>query len=544
MLFNSYEFICVFLPATLAGFFLLGGRSRYWALNWLIIASFFFYAWWRPINVLIIAPSVIVNFVLARLLLRLGAQKGREGTARAVLILGIAFNIAFLGYFKYINFFANVVNDVAGTNWFLTEVILPLGISFITFQKIAFLIDVHGGRIDSFSLRDYCLFVLFFPPLIAGPIVHFREIMPQFRELSCRFSSENLSVGLTLFLCGLFKKVVLADSIAAYVSPIYEIAAGGSEVSLFPAWVAAVGFTLQIYFDFSGYSDMAMGLSRCFGVKLPPNFDSPLKASSIIDFWLRWHMTLTRFLTAYLYNPLVLSLTRRRLTQGRAALGGRNPAVGTFLHLLAAPTILTMFVSGLWHGAGYLFILWGLLHGCYLAINHAWRLYAVPRWPSKESYAQFMQPVGFVLTFFAVVSSMVLFRSPTVGAAREVVKGMAGLHGISLPQHILDNAGPLVSSLQHVISVATPGTGAELIAPAAPWIILLLAIALLLPNSLELLARYEPALGMKQRPAAQHRLAHIFAWRPTLAWSIAASAVAATALLKLGGRSEFLYWQF
>ena len=544
MLFNSYEFICVFLPATLAGFFLLGTKSRQWALSWLIVASLFFYAWWRPINVLIIAPSIIVNFVLARVLLGLGAEKGRDGIRRAVLVLGIAFNICFLGYFKYVNFFADVANDLAGTNFVLERVILPLGISFITFQKIAFLVDVHARRIESFSLRDYCLFVLFFPPLIAGPIVHFREIMPQFREVSCRFDKENLSVGLTLFFCGLFKKVVLADGIAAHVTPIYEIAAAGGGVSLFPSWVAAIGFTLQIYFDFSGYTDMALGLSRCFGVRLPPNFDSPLKASSIIDFWLRWHMTLTRFLTAYLYNPLVLWLTRRRMAKGLGALGGRNAGVGSFLQLLVGPTLLTMFVSGFWHGAGYLFIVWGLLHGFYLAINHAWRLFGPALWPNKESYARFMRPVGFGLTFVAVVISMVLFRSPTVGAAKELLKGMVGLNGISLPQHILERLGPLAELLKPIVSVAAAGTGVELVAAALPWIVTLLAIALLLPNSLQLMARYEPALGLKQRPADKDRLARALAWRPTLPWSIAVSVVAATAIMRLGGRSEFLYWQF
>jgi D-alanyl-lipoteichoic acid acyltransferase DltB (MBOAT superfamily) len=544
MLFNSYEFICAFLPLTLLGFFVLGSKSRYWALSWLIVASFFFYAWWRPLNVLIIAPSIIVNYVLGRWLLRLGNDKGRASVSHAVLFLGIVFNIAFLGYFKYINFLTTVVNDLAGTSWFLSQVILPLGISFITFQKIAFLIDVHGKRIESFSLHDYCLFVLFFPPLIAGPIVHFREIMPQFRAISCRFSAENLSVGLTLFFCGLFKKVVLADGIAAYVTPIYELSAAGGAVSLFPAWAAAVGFTLQIYFDFSGYSDMALGLSRCFGVRLPPNFDSPLKAASIIDFWLRWHMTLTRFLTAYLYNPLVLWLTRRRLAKGLGVLGGRDASLGTFLHLLAGPLVLTMFVSGLWHGAGYPFILWGLLHGFYLAVNHAWRLYSPGLWSNRESYARYMGPIGSVLTFCAVVVSMVLFRSPTVEAASELLMGMAGLHGVSLPEHILARFGPFAESLQHVVSVSSAGTGAELVTPAARWIIALLGIALLLPNSLQLLARYEPALGVKQRSTERNRLAQVFAWRPTLPWSVAVSLVAGIAILRLGGRSEFLYWQF
>lgn len=309
MLFNSYEFIFVFLPLVVVVFFALGRASSAWALRWIIVASLFFYGWWRPLNVLIIAPSIIINFVLAHVLQRLGKQ-GNRRAAQAVLLVGIAFNVAFLGYFKYTNFLLGTINDAFGTQMVLARIILPLGISFITFQKIAFLIDVHAGRIESFTLQDYCLFVLFFPQLIAGPIVHYREMMPQFHGLSCRFDKDNVSVGLTLFAFGLFKKLLLADKIAPAVTPIYERAASGSSVALLSAWLAAVGFTLQIYFDFSGYTDMALGIARMFGIRLPPNFNSPLRATNIIDFWRRWHMTLTRFLTAYIYNPLALWFTR------------------------------------------------------------------------------------------------------------------------------------------------------------------------------------------------------------------------------------------
>ena len=283
MLFNSYEFICLFLPITVVVFFLLGRTSREWALGWVIAASLFFYAWWRPLNVLIIAPSILINFALARWLERLRDPE-KAGLAKAVLTLGIVFNVAFLGYFKYANFTTTVVNDVFGTTYVLEQIVLPLGISFITFQKIAFLIDVHARRVTSFTLRDYCLFVLFFPQLIAGPIVHFRELMPQFSRATCRFDAESVTVGLTLFTFGLFKKVFLADTLAPRVSAIFGDAVAGRAVSLLPGWMAALGFTLQIYFDFSGYSDMAIGAARLFGVRLPPNFNSPLKSSSIIDF--------------------------------------------------------------------------------------------------------------------------------------------------------------------------------------------------------------------------------------------------------------------
>lgn len=546
MLFNSYEFIFVFLPTTLAVFFLLGRTSREWALGWLIGASLFFYAWWRPLNVLIIAPSILVNFALARLLLRLRSDPAQASTARWVLALGIVFNVAFLGYFKYVNFFSTVVNDVAGTHFFIEQVVLPLGISFITFQKIAFLIDVHARRIESFTLRDYCLFVLFFPQLIAGPIVHYREMMPQFQKATCRFDKESVAVGLTLFLMGLFKKVVLADGVASRVSPIYDSIGIGGDASLFPAWIAAVGFTLQIYFDFSGYTDMALGLARCFGVRLPPNFDSPLKASSIIDFWLRWHMTLTRFLTAYLYNPLVLWLTRRRLAAGKSVLGGRTAQIGgAYFHLLAGPTILTMLISGLWHGAGYVFLLWGLLHGIYLSVNHAWRIVGPRMWRDKTAYSRFMRPAGLIVTFLAVVVAMVLFRSPSVGTATELLQGMVGLNGIHLPQQIFDRLGPLTPLLSSIVvpSPTVGGSGAQFVTTII-WIIGLLTIALALPNSLEILSRFEPAIGVKHRPEALAGWAKALEWRPSLPWALAMSAVAVSAVIGLGGKSEFLYWQF
>ena len=272
MLFNSYEFIFGFLPVAVGCFLAVGKISQTWALRWIIFVSLFFYAWWRPLNVLLIAPSIVINFVLARTLQRLTLDENRSRTSRIVLLLGLAFNIAFLGYFKYIDFGSSAINDIFGTNLVLTHVILPLGISFITFQKIAFLIDVHAGRVKSFTFQDYCLFVLFFPQLIAGPIVHYREMMPQFHSASCRFDKENIAVGLTLLSFGLFKKVVLADHIAAFVTPIYDHAVSGSKIPLLLGWAAAIGFTLQIYFDFSGYTDMALGSARLFGIRLPQNF--------------------------------------------------------------------------------------------------------------------------------------------------------------------------------------------------------------------------------------------------------------------------------
>jgi D-alanyl-lipoteichoic acid acyltransferase DltB (MBOAT superfamily) len=456
-------------------------------------------------------------------------------------LVGLVFNVMFLGYFKYINFLQGAANDIFDAQFTLTSVILPLGISFITFQKIAFLIDVHSGRVQSFRFRDYLLFVLFFPQLIAGPIVHYREMMPQFHKVHCRFVKEDVAVGLTLFFFGLFKKVVFADSIAALVSPIYQDAAAGGDISFFIAWMAALGFTLQIYFDFSGYSDMALGLGRLFNIRLPANFNSPLRASSIIDYWQRWHMTLTRFLTAYMYNPLSLWLTRRRMSKGRPGLG-RDTTFGAFVYLLMFPTLLTMLVSGVWHGAGYNFIIWGLLHGVFLAVNHAWRIVGPPLWPSRQSYERFMVPTGLILTLVAVTVSMVFFRSTTVEGATQILRGMIGLDGVALPQKLFDHLGTVGVWLQSTgVTALSEGNFLKL----AMWIAGLLFVALACPNTLEILARYEPALGIKVRSASDGAApVKVPEWAPSVVWATAVAVIAMLGVANLTGPSEFLYWQF
>ena len=345
---------------------------------------------------------------------------------------------------------------------------------------------------------------------------------------------------MTLFILGLFKKVVLADGIAPLVSSIYDQAASGTTISFFPAWMAAVGFTLQIYFDFSGYTDMALGAARVFGIRLPPNFDSPLRASSIIEFWSRWHITLTRFLTAYIYNPLVLSLTRRRLARRRHT-GGSN-SVSRFVELLVFPTLLTMLISGAWHGAGFLFILWGAVHGVFIVVNHAWRQFG-PR-GNHVAYASISQPVGFALTAVCVAASMVIFRSTTMSTATELFQGMVGLHGVALPESLYDKLGPVTPLLQRAgitsgLSVNLPFTQMAL------WIVALGGIAFASPNTLQLLRVHEPALNWKADRSKSHESPYrVPAWQPSAVWAAAVSVVAALAILRLGGPSEFLYWQF
>lgn len=541
MLFNSYEYILAFLPITVLVFLLVGNTSKSWALNWLILASVFFYAWWRPFNLLIIGPSLLVNFAVARALLSLAADQSRSRTKNVVLALGIVFNLAVLGFFKYANFSVTVANDLAGTNFVFERIILPLGISFITFQKIAFLIDVAGRRVQSFTVREFLLFVMFFPQLIAGPIVHFREMMPQFRQAPCRFDAPAYAAGLTLFCFGLFKKVVLADGMAEYVSPVYAFAAAGQTATFLQSWIAAVGFTLQIYFDFAGYSDMACGAALFFGVRLPVNFDSPLQTTNIIDFWARWHKTLTRFLTAYIFNPLALAMTRRRAAKGLPTLMARRSHSTAFLVVLSGPTLATMLLSGLWHGAGYTFLLWGLMHGFYLVVNHAWRQYGPQTTGPAGAGTHVANFLGFALTFLGVAVAMVFFRAPDISSAIEILKGMTGLHGMGLPERIAamigtPGLGPMML-LDGAVHLRTFATGVTYLAG-------LLVIALLMPNSLQVLFAYQPALEAPTRPSRLAIVGPLVRWRPTVFWIVLIGSLVAISMIRLTGKSEFLYWQF
>jgi len=327
------------------------------------------------------------------------------------------------------------------------------------------------------------------------------------------------------------------------IMPLYAQAATGSAQSMTEAWIAALGFTLQIYFDFSGYTDMALGGARFFGIKLPMNFNSPLKATSIIDFWLRWHVSLTRFLTAYIYNPMTLALTRRRMAQGKPIYGGKNTTASSFLILLVMPTILTMLVSGIWHGAGYTYILWGLLHGVLLCLNHIWRQLRPRFWTDPNSYRRRFTPIAFVLTFCSVVFAMVLFRATTVSAAWSLWKGMVGANGVTLPQAVFSHLGPLAHWLT-AVGIHGTWTSGSLLLEATLRIGILLVIALAMPNTLEILAPYEPALGVKPGKAAPSRLLRLVAWRPCPVWAFALACVTLAGILSLGELSEFLYWQF
>ena len=538
MLFNSYAFVFAFLPLVLLGYALLGSRTGSAKLSvwWLVVCSAAFYAIWNPINLVIIGPSLLVNFALARTLQR-RVSRGHAGAraSGAILIIGIVLNLCFLGYFKYRNFFVDSANHLLGMHWPIVDILLPLGISFITFQKIAFLIDVRAGTVKQFEAVDFLIFVAFFPQLIAGPIVHYREMVPQFQTSSQRIGLQNLCVGVCLFAMGLFKKAVLADAIAPHSSTFFAMGDRGESLGFAYAWLGALAFMLQVYFDFSGYSDMAIGLARMFGIRLPINFNSPLKASSIIDFWNRWHMTLTRFLTGYVYGPLTLRLTRARMDQGKPMVLKSGSRPSAFFVLVAWPTVFTMFLSGLWHGAGLTFVLYGLLHGIYLVVNHAWRQWR-PQW-DRQRYQRVMTPLGQVLTLSAAVFAMALFKSRTVDGALHMMQAMLGMDGLRLPAVVLGRLGG-VGQWLGAAGVAGDAFSGSTFISAVLWCALLLLIAIAAPNSLQLMAKFEPALGMKALGAAR--------WQASLdaRWASLFGLMLLVGLMSLNQVSEFLYWQF
>jgi alginate O-acetyltransferase complex protein AlgI len=537
MLFNSFEFFG-FLPFTLIGFFVIGRRSPMWAMRWLILASLFFYGWWRPLNIVIILPLVLTNYALARVISNWVSNTGVRRRVDLMLYTGVIINLTFLGYFKYRNFFVETINDIIPTNLAQTQMVLPLGISFIIFQKIAFLYDVRGQRIKQFNFQDYATFVFFFPQLIAGPIVHYGEMVPQFHKPERRLDWNDLSIGATLFCMGLFKKLLLADSISPYLSGFYADAAAGNKVALLQAWLAGIGFTLQIYFDFSAYSDMAIGLARMFGVRLPANFNSPLKATSIIDFWTRWHMTLTRFLTSYLYNPMTLALTRRRAAKGLPGVAGRHTTFGSFVLVLMLPLLITMSLAGFWHGAGWNFVLFGALHGIYLTINHAWRLFRPRLSTVLFDYGRVAKPFSWVIVFGSIVVANVFFRSSSIPAALALLKGMLGLNGTTVPLIVFDCLSPLSEWLG---LVPTNWNSFDFTITLF-FIALLSLVAFALPNTLQILEKYEPALRFSRSPASGKGV--LLSWHPSVPWAAGIALILAAALINLPAPVSFVYFNF
>ncbi len=528
MLFNSYEFIFLFLPITFFVFFWLARRWHEPALVWLVLASLFFYGWWNPVYLLLILTSMAVNFAVGEWLA--GTRKRAERTkGKVLLVAGVAFNLGLLAYYKYAGFIVANLNAVFAGNIDLGEIVLPLAISFFTFQQIAYLADAYQGITKEYRFTHYALFVTFFPQLIAGPIVHHKEMLPQFmlRE-NLRPRMSNLTVGLTIFAIGLFKKAVLADGVAVYATPVFDAAADGAELALLQAWGGALAYTCQLYFDFSGYSDMAIGAARMFGIRLPLNFHSPYKATNIVEFWRRWHMTLSRFLRDYLYIPL----------------GGNRKGKGRrYLNLM-----VTMILGGLWHGAGWTFVVWGALHGAYLGVNHAWHQIRRLGGGVLAGPSPLGRLLSWLITFLAVVVGWVFFRAADFSAAMAIIEGMLGVNGVSLPNAIYVRLGPLAEFLA-ALGVHSDLGGGQVFVSTYTWVSALLFIALFMPNTQQLMKRFRPALS-RHRTApgaaidvAPRALARVF-WKPSLRWALFSGAVAALGVLALTSVSEFLYFQF
>ena len=495
MPFNSYEFVFGFLPITVLIFWLLSRHINQTAATcWLLLSSIVFYAYASVYALIIIASYIFVDYGLARLLLRLEASKQR--LRKGILLCGITTNILFLAYFKYNNFFLENINAILATNFEVAHLIFPLGVSFLTFQNIAFLVDVYEGAVTVVEPLDFLLFAFFFPRIVAGPIIHYCEVIPQLKTKTPTDLSTNLAVGICLFSIGLFKKSVIADSLSGAVGDVFDqppyIGENDMPHTLIISWVGALAYTFQLYFDFSGYSDMALGTARMFGVQLPMNFNSPFKAVNVIDFWSRWHITLTRFLTTYIYTPIAIRLTRSRLSKGKTLINGSKTTVGPLFTLIFIPTMITMVISGFWHGAGWQFILWGVLHGIYITINQSWHLYRRIFSRQANFDARLLRFLGSISTFTAVVAALVLFRAASVTAAGEIFAGMAGINGV-VPYD--------VSILEKIYGSIPAGIFSwELQMGQIYWIIFLLLFVRLLPNSLELLKKFDPALDFRGSP--------------------------------------------
>lgn len=520
MLFNSYDFILLLLPIGLLGFSLLSLFKKTVLLDgWLILISLAFYYVWSPKYLILLVFSITVNWLIGRELDKHltsdRATPSLKQKARLYLILGIIFNLGLLGYFKYSNFFIQTANGLGLSIPQIRNLILPLAISFYTFQQISYLAGIFTKKGKTHSFLRYFLFVIFFPQLIAGPIVNPEEMIPQFRKLKGGLNAQNLSLGITIFAIGLFKKAVIADSIARHASPVFLVADNGGAVSFFLAWQAAIAYTLQLYFDFSGYSDMAIGLALMFNIKLPINFFSPYKAVSVGDFWRRWHISLGRFLRDYLYIPL----------------GGSRKGEGRRYGNL----LVTMLLGGLWHGANWTFVLWGGLHGLYLCIDHGWKQFLKQRGLAFEAGYQVW--LARLLTLLAVVISWVIFRAETLAGGWRILVGMAGGSGFILPVAwqpqlgFLSSIGMQFAPLNHY----APSNGLLLILGA-------LALTLFLPNLYQFMSRESVGLDIYRHLTDYQP--KWYAWRPNFIYAFCGAVLFLTAMIFCSQPSEFLYFQF
>ena len=415
MLFNSYEFIFAFLPVSFFGYFYLNHKRLTTASkSWLVFASLFFYSWWNIVYLPLILTSVFFNYAIASAIVEYDELKKKYFSKKSLLQIGLVFNIGLLAYFKYADFFISNTNSLVNTDIGLLHLALPLAISFFTLQQIAFLVDSYEGLAKEKNFLNYIIFVTFFPQLIAGPIVHHKEMMPQFVSIRNKAKNyKNIVLGLFILSIGLFKKVVIADTFAIWATAGFDTA---TTLNLFEAWFTSLSYTFQLYFDFSGYTDIAMGAALLFNIKLPINFNSPYKATGIIDFWQRWHITLSRFVTTYIYTPLVKSFDNLNF------------------HKAMIATVITFLIAGLWHGASWMFVIFGGLHGLALVVNNYW----------KKTKIKINKILAWFITFNFVNITMIFFRAEEWGDAIKVLRSMFSLDNIMLSSK-LESALPFLN---------------------------------------------------------------------------------------------------
>ena len=520
MLFSSSTFIFLFLPTTLLGYQLLSYLGRRALLAWLTLSSLFFYGYWNPIYLLLLLASILLNYLFSQ---AVGRERSSEAARSRWLFAAIASNLLLLGWFKYLFPLLDFFNRHGLTHHDFGEVVLPLGISFFTFTQIAYLIDVRQAVAKRQDLLTYSVFVTFYPHLIAGPIIHPREIMPQLAEGRIGgLKANDLALGLSWFVMGMVKKVLIADRISPLANALYNhpssFGTGGT-------WLGSICYAMQLYFDFSGYSDMALGLARMFSIEFPFNFNSPYKSPSIIVYWSRWHMTLSRYLAEYLYTPLLSAVNGRRMDKGQKVSRKAQATPDGFVQMVAFPLLTTMFIAGVWHGAGLQYIAFGVLHGVYLVINHAWRIFT-PK--GHRLHAKLPAPLSVVITFLAVLAGSVFFRASGLRTALYVLGSMIGMHGAGPP--FADNPWVRLISSQSTFLRTTPG--------AITTVALCFFLVWAMPNTQEILG---------QLPRDELRMPSLLpqlAWRPTMAWSLVLTIFFCFAILMLDANAQFLYFQF
>jgi alginate O-acetyltransferase complex protein AlgI len=539
MLFNSLKFLWLFLPITMLGFHVLGRYGRRPVIAWLAGMSVVFYAAWNKFYVLFLLGSILLNYIVAY---AIGAAPENSTRRKRLLTFGVALNLGALFYFKYLYKLLLTVKALHLVDLNPHPVLLPLGISFFTFTQISYLIDLAQGQAECQDFLSYLLFVTFFPHLIAGPILHHKEMMPQFGKIrpedeaktidealspvppARRFAlkAEDVSLGVTWFLMGLAKKVLIADKLAPTADIAFRNAGALSAVN---AWTGLIVYSMQLYFDFSGYSDMALGLARMFSIRFPLNFDSPYKATSVTEYWQRWHMTLTRYITLYLYNPILLSVQRQRLARGKKTSRKSLATFGGFTAMVAYPTMFTMLLTGIWHGAGLQFIVFGLIHGVYLTANQAWRHFRqrahnAPPLPKPEGLTRLAMMAG---VYLQVTFALIFFRSESMTSAFGLIRDMFGRNGSGRPDELL--AGWLAFGLFPVV-----------------WFF---------PNTQQILGQETGPGGVSTSPGTPNvnpvpapTIFPGFRWRPNLGWAVLMAAVFFAVLANLDSSTSFLYFQF